>query len=145
MLPRLLAFFSGLVLRLLGARQLHMDLPQGPVRLRYYRLGPAGGEPWILLHGLGSVAASWSNILRALRRECRIVIPELSALGGTESPGGGLGIASGARAVAALAEHEFGARKVTLMGLSLGGWIAVRTALAYPERIGRLLLVDAGG
>ena len=34
---------------------------------------------------------------------------------------------------------------MTLLGLSLGGWMAVRHALSHPERISRLVLVDAGG
>lgn len=118
---------------------------RGPVRLVYYRQGPADGEPWLLLHGMGSFAVGWRHVLGALRRECRLVAPELSALGGTEAPGGGLGIRSGARAAAALIEQEFGRRPVTVAGFSLGGWMAVRLALARPELVSRLVLIDAGG
>jgi pimeloyl-ACP methyl ester carboxylesterase len=130
-------------LRLLGARR-HV-LEAGPVSLVYYAIGPADGEPWLVLHGLGSIAASWSPVMRRLRRSCRLLVPELSALGGTKSPGDGLGIAAAVEALTALLDREAGARPVTLLGLSLGGWMAVRLALAHPERIARLALVDIGG
>jgi pimeloyl-ACP methyl ester carboxylesterase len=74
-----------------------------------------------------------------------VLVPELSLLGGTRAPRGALGVEDGARAVAALIAAEFGGRPVTLAGLSLGAWIAVRAALRSPELVGRLVLVDAAG
>ena len=136
-----------LYLRLLGARRLtlRMDLEAGPVSLAYYAIGPEDGEPWVLLHGLGSVAATWAPVMRRLRRSCRMLVPELSALGGTRCPGDGLGIAPAIAVLEKLMDHELGGRPVTLTGISLGGWIAVRLALADPERVSRLALIDAGG
>ncbi len=143
MLFRLFSLLTALYLRLLGARR--RVLKTGPVSLVYYVMGPEEGEPWVLLHGLGSIAATWSPVMRRLRRSCRMVVPELSALGGTECPGGGLGIAASGEVLQALMDREFGARPATLLGLSLGGWMAVRLALAQPRRVSRLVLVDAGG
>jgi pimeloyl-ACP methyl ester carboxylesterase len=115
------------------------------VTLVYYVVGPEDGEPWVLLHGLGSVAATWAPVMRGLRRSCRMLVPELSALGGTRCPGDGLGIRPSAAVLQTLIDRELGGRPVTLMGLSLGGWMAVRMALDHPERVARLVLVDAGG
>jgi 3-oxoadipate enol-lactonase len=128
---------------LLGARRHRRQI--GPVSLVYYRFGRRGGEPWILLHGLGSVAASWGPVLRRLRRDCDLVVPELSELGGSTIEGGGLGVRQGAEVTARLIEEEFGGRPVTVVGLSLGGWLAARLALDRPELVSRLVLVDAGG
>jgi pimeloyl-ACP methyl ester carboxylesterase len=128
---------------LLGARRRRLQV--GAVSLVYYRIGREDGEPWVLLHGLGSVAASWGPVLRRLRRGCRLIVPELSELGGSTIPGGGLGVQEGAEVVARLIESEFGGRPVTLAGISLGGWLATRLALARPELVSRLVLVDAGG
>jgi pimeloyl-ACP methyl ester carboxylesterase len=133
---------------LLGARRKRLRV--GEVSLVYYRLGPARigpeeAEPWVLLHGLGSVAASWSPVLRAFRRDCALVVPELSEIGGSEVPGHGLGVRQGAEVVARLIEEEFAGRPVTLVGLSLGGWLAARLALERPELVSRLVLIDAGG
>lgn len=128
---------------LLGARRRRLQV--GDISLVYYQIGPEDGEPWVLLHGLGSVAAGWGPVLRRLRRDCRIIVPELSVLGGSDIPGGGLGVRQGVDVVARLIESEFGGRPVTVGGLSLGGWLATRLALARPELISRLVLIDAGG
>jgi abhydrolase domain-containing protein 6 len=143
MLLRLVRHLVALYLRLLGARR-HV-LEAGPVSLVYYSLGPADGEPWLLLHGLGSIAASWSPVMLRMRRQCRLLVPELSALGGTRSPGGGLGVPAAVEVLTALIDREAGGRPVTVLGLSLGGWMGVRLALAHPERIARLALVDIAG
>jgi pimeloyl-ACP methyl ester carboxylesterase len=143
MLARLFTLATALLLRLLGARR--KRLRHGPVSLVYYDVGRRNGEPWVLLHGLGSIAAGWSPVIRALRRSCRLLVPELSALGGTECPGGGLGIGAGVEVLTELIQREYGNRPVTLAGLSLGGWTAARLALAHPERVSRLVLIDAGG
>jgi pimeloyl-ACP methyl ester carboxylesterase len=133
-----------LFLFLFGGRRRRLRMPGG-IEVAYTVVGPKGGEPWLLLHGLGSVGSSWMPVIRPLRRACRLVVPELSALGGTRAPEGGLGIRSGVEALVRLLETEFPGRKATLCGLSLGGWIAVRLALARPDLVARLVLVDGGG
>ena len=150
MLLRLFTTASALLLFFLGARR--RRLRDGPIDLVYYRMErkrhdrPADSdEPWILLHGLGSIAVTWSPVMRALSRHGPVVVPELSALGGTISPGGGLGIEAGARIVAKLIETEWPGRAVTVAGLSLGGWMAVHLALERPDLVARLVLIDAGG
>ena len=143
MLLRLVRHLVAIYLRLLGARR-HV-LEAGAVSLVYYSIGPADGEPWLVLHGLGSIAASWSPVMRRLRRGCRLLVPELSALGGTRCDGDGLGIPAAVEVLKALIDREAGARPVTVLGLSLGGWMAVRLALAHPERVARLALVDIAG
>lgn len=143
MLLRLFLLWTRLVLRFLGASRKRYQI--GETSLLVHRLGPEDGEPWVLLHGLGSTSLSWHRIARALRSECRLVIPELSALGGTATPRHGLGVADGARVVGRLIERELPGRRVNLGGISLGGWIAVRATLARPDQVGRLLLIDCAG
>jgi pimeloyl-ACP methyl ester carboxylesterase len=146
MLLRLFGLATRLSLRLLGARRQRLEDPGGsPVSLAYYSVGPADGEPWVLLHGLGSVAATWLPVMRALCRDCRILVPELSALGGTRAPRAGLGVLQGAWMVARLIEKELGGRPASVAGISLGGWTAMRLALRRPDLVSRLVLIDAGG
>ena len=143
MLLKVLAVANALALRAVGARRRRLRL--GEATLAYSRLGPRRGEPWVLVHGLGSVGTSWAPVLRALRRDCRLVVPEMSALGGSRVRGDAFSVQDGARALASLIEREFGGRPVTIAGLSLGGWMAVRLALARPDLVARLVLIDAGG
>jgi pimeloyl-ACP methyl ester carboxylesterase len=143
MLLRLYAQATRLSLRLLGAERRCLD--DGPISLVYYSVGPADGEPWVLLHGLGAVAANWLPVMRALRRNCRVLVPELSSLGGTRAPRAGLGVLQGAWMVARLIEKELGGRAANVAGISLGGWTAARLALRRPDLVSRLALIDAGG
>ena len=157
MLLRLYVVATALFLLLTGARRRRLQV--GDVSLVYYRIGrrarrpgsrhPEGqaapAETWLLLHGLGSVAATWGRVLRALASDCELIVPELSALGGTRSPLGVLTPAEGAPLLARLIEQVCDGRPVTVAGLSMGGWIAVRLALARPDLVGRLVLIDAAG
>ncbi len=158
MLLRLYVLATVLYMMLTGARRRRLQV--GDVSLVYYRIGGrprrrrgprsprdqgAAAEPWLLLHGLGSVAATWGKVLRALPPDCELIVPELSALGGTRSPLGAVTPAAGARLLARLIEQLYDGRPVTVAGISMGAWIAVRLALARPEVVGRLVLIDAAG
>jgi pimeloyl-ACP methyl ester carboxylesterase len=157
MLLRLWAYAAAAFLVLTGARRRRYR--DGDVSLLYYCIGPsrrraarragaAAPEPWLLLHGLGSFAVNWHVVVRALRRDCLLIVPELSALGGTRAPGGALDVEQGARMAARLIELELGAGggpPVTVAGLSLGGWMAVHLAMTRPDLVGRLVLIDAAG
>jgi pimeloyl-ACP methyl ester carboxylesterase len=144
---RLLALVTHVWLRLLGFRRLRRQV--GEWRMVFYRKGRGGerevGEPWVLLHGLGSNALSWSAVARHLAPGSRVIIPELSRLGGSRGPRAGLAVAEGARVVAELLRRELAGEPATVVGLSLGGWTAVRLALAEPALVSRLVLVDSGG
>lgn len=130
-------------LRAAGARSLHFR--DGAQDFTVWRMGPRGGEPWMLLHGLGAMAAGWLPLARGLKRQCRMVIPELSTLGGSRVTGGGLALGDGLPVLEALLDQQFPGEPVTLAGNSLGGWMAMRLALSRPERIARLVLVAPGG
>jgi pimeloyl-ACP methyl ester carboxylesterase len=148
-LLRLLALLTHIGLRALGFRRLRRRV--GDWRVVFYRKGGGRGEPWVLLHGLGSNALSWAPVARHLARArqpdrgSRLVVPELSIIGGTRGPRPGLAVAEGARVVAELLRRELAGEPATVVGLSLGGWMAVRLALAEPALVSRLILIDAGG
>ena len=142
MLLRLLALATHVWLRLLGFRRLRRRI--GDWRVVFYRMG-GGGEPFVLLHGLGSNALSWSPVARRLARTSRLLVPELSAIGGTRGPRAALDVASGPGVLAELLRRELAGEPATVVGLSLGGWLAVRLALAEPSLVSRLILIDAAG
>lgn len=104
-----------------------------------------GAEPWLLLHGLGATAATYLPLLKGGLAGADLLLPELSALGGTRGPRPALGVPEAVERLAELLERRSPGRPVTVAGVSLGGWIAVRLALARPELVSRLLLVVPGG
>lgn len=143
MLLRLFGLWTHLMLRLRGVRR-------GTFRgagfdIQLYRHGNPGEEPWLLLHGLGSTAMSWGATIRQLHSDCRLWVPELSQLGGTTGPTPGMNVRQATRAMAELIEERSPGRPVTVCGISLGGWVAVRLALDHPELVDRLVLINCGG
>jgi pimeloyl-ACP methyl ester carboxylesterase len=140
---RIYRFGAHAALRASGARRLRYR--DGDQDFIVWRMGAPGGEPWMLLHGLGAMAAGWLPLARGLKHECRMVIPELSALGGSRVTGGGLALGDGIPVLESLLDQQFPGQRVTLAGNSLGGWMAMRLALARPDRIARLVLIAPGG
>jgi len=117
----------------------------GGYSVRLYRHGAPDAEPWLLLHGLGSTALSWHKTIGVLAGDCRLWVPELSALGGTTGPHPGLNVHDATRAMASLIRERSPGRPVTICGMSLGGWTAVRLALDHPDLVERLVLINCGG
>lgn len=140
---RLYRFGAHAALRAAGARSFRFR--SSGHELTVWEMGVRGGEPWMLLHGLGAMAAGWLPLARALKRECRMVVPELSMLGGSRVADGGLAVGDGLPVLAELLEQRFPGQPATLAGNSLGGWMALRLALAHPHLVRRLVLVAPGG
>jgi 4,5:9,10-diseco-3-hydroxy-5,9,17-trioxoandrosta-1(10),2-diene-4-oate hydrolase len=110
--------------------------------------GRGDADTVVLLHGGGPGASSWSNFgpnLPVIARRFRAVMMDLPGYGGTAArPATGHFFTVAAETLAALLD-ELGIGKVHLIGNSLGGGSAMRFALSYPERAGRLVLMGPGG
>ncbi len=143
MIGPIMSLGTAALMRSLGARRRRVELPGGWWVVN--ELGPPDGEPWLLLHGMGSTSLGWAKVARHLRRDCTVLIPELSTLGGSRPAGHALNVQDGVEAARALLRVRFPGRATTVAGISLGGWIATRLALAHPELVERLLLVNCAG
>jgi FAD/FMN-containing dehydrogenase/pimeloyl-ACP methyl ester carboxylesterase len=97
------------------------------------------GPPLLLLHGPGGYAAHWLQVIPALARTHRVAVPDLPEHGASGDDAGD--------PIAWLAEliERTCARPPVVVGHALGAAIAARLALAEPERVARLVLVDALG
>jgi 2-hydroxymuconate-semialdehyde hydrolase len=114
--------------------------------------GPEHDHPLILLHGGGPGAqaqSNWTPTLRALGGDAHVMAPDLVGFGRTVHPDPppfgpeawfDLRIAQ----LIELADH-FGHERVNLVGNSLGGALALRFALAHPERLDHLILMGSAG
>ncbi len=134
-------------LRSAGARVETFRGPYGS-RLSVYELGPLSAErPVVMLHGLGADATYFTGAALALARRGRtVLLPDAPGSGGSEPPRDERGWGLPAR-VAALDSlvSALGLTRIDLVGHSLGGWTAGAYAIAFPHRVGRLVLVDPGG
>ena len=101
------------------------------------------GPPVVLLHGQGGWAGMWLPVAADLVTTHRVVAPDLPGLGASEVPGGP---PDAARVLAWLGEliQRTCPSPPALVGASLGASIAARFAIAHPDRLTRLVLVDAG-
>ena len=122
----------------------------GDLRLHYHEAGTgAGGAlPLVLLHGGGPGASGWSNFgrnLPVLAGHFRTLLPDLPGFGrSAKPPVTGNYFTFAADALAGLLD-ALGVERAHLVGNSLGGGTAVRFALRYPDRAGRLVLMAPGG
>ncbi len=101
--------------------------------------------PIVLLHGTGSSLHAWEGWAQALKDRHRVIRFDLAGFGLTgPSPDGIYSIDRDVDLVIAVLD-KLGVERCILGGNSLGGTISWRTALAHPERVEKLILVDAGG
>jgi pimeloyl-ACP methyl ester carboxylesterase len=109
------------------------------VRIGYELLG--GGEPLVLVHGLAYDRAGWGRLPELLARSFRVVLVDNRGVGASDAPDGPYAVPQMAADVAAVLD-DAGLERTNLFGVSLGGYIAQEFALAYPERVQRLVLVS---
>jgi 4,5:9,10-diseco-3-hydroxy-5,9,17-trioxoandrosta-1(10),2-diene-4-oate hydrolase len=110
--------------------------------------GPGDAGTVVMLHGGGPGASAWGNFGRnmpAIAASYRTVMMDLPGYGRTAArPLTGHFFTIAAQALAGLLDH-LSIEKVHLVGNSLGGGAALRFALDYPRRAGRLVLMGPGG
>lgn len=102
------------------------------------------GEPIVLLHGITCSAASWNALIPSLAQTNRVIVPDLPGHGHSRQVRGDLSIAGFALHVRDLL-LGLGVHRATFVGHSLGGGVTMQTAYAYPELVGRMVLVASGG
>ncbi len=101
------------------------------------------GRPLILLHGgLGSGEMFGGPVLAALAAHHRVIVPDLQGHGRTADIDRPLDLGLMADDVAALIDH-LGLDRPDLVGYSLGGGVAFRTAVKYPDKVGKLVVASA--
>jgi 2-hydroxy-6-oxonona-2,4-dienedioate hydrolase len=113
-------------------------------KIRYLEAGDAAKPTVILLHGLGSQADSWQLNIAALAQNFHVVAPDQIGFGKSDKP---------------LLKYRVGTyvdfldkfmselkiEKASLVGNSMGGWVAGLTAIKYPNRVEKIVLADAAG
>jgi pimeloyl-ACP methyl ester carboxylesterase len=112
-------------------------------RLTYRRLG--AGPVLLLVHGITNSSASWLPVMRRLAAAGHTVVaPDLPGHGGSERHRGDHSLGAHASMLRDLL-HVLGLPRVTVVGHSLGGGVAMVFSYQFPERVERLALIDSGG
>jgi 3-oxoadipate enol-lactonase len=102
----------------------------------------AGTGPLLLfMHGIGGNRTNWRAQLPAFAAHFACVAWDARGYGDSEDYEGALAFDDFVGDVLRVLDH-FGAERAHLVGLSMGGRIAMRTALLHPERIATLTLLD---
>lgn len=111
-------------------------------RVSYREAGD--GPPLVLLHGITSSSETWTPVIERLARRFRVIAPDLLGHGESAKPRGDYSpgaYAGGVRDLLAALGHD----RVTIVGHSLGGGVAMQFAYMFPQRCQRLVLVGSGG
>ncbi|SEK59401.1 alpha/beta fold hydrolase [Streptacidiphilus jiangxiensis] len=126
--------------------------PKGEVRLRtrtvhgYRRAFRMAGQgsAVLLIHGIGDSSVTWNPVIRGLAPHYRVIAPDLLGHGASDKPRGDYSVGAYANGMRDLLS-VLGIERVTLVGHSLGGAVAMQFAYQFPERTERLVLVGTGG
>ena len=113
-----------------GHRRAFVKVGQGPVVL--------------LLHGLGCDHSTWEPVIDSLARRYTVIAPDLLGHGLSAKPRADYSVGGYANGMRDLLTC-LGIDRVTVVGHSFGGGVAMQFAYQFPERTERLILVASGG
>jgi len=105
----------------------------------------AGSGPAILLiHGIGDNSTTWSTVQSKAGATVTVIAPDLLGHGRSDKPRADYSVAAyanGMRDLLSVLDMD----RVTVIGHSLGGGVAMQFAYQFPQLVERLILVGAGG
>jgi pimeloyl-ACP methyl ester carboxylesterase len=111
-------------------------------RRAFVKMG--SGPALLLLHGLGCDHTTWQPVIGALARRYTVIAPDLLGHGQSAKPRADYSVGGYANAMRDLLT-VLGIDKVTVVGHSFGGGVAMQFAYQFPERTERMVLVAPGG
>jgi len=105
---------------------------------------PVVGQPLVFVHGLSGSWPNWLEQMPVLAAEHRVLALDLPGFGSSPMPAEQISISGYARLLDRLL-GELDIDAATLVGNSMGGFIAAELAIAFPQRVERLVLISAAG
>lgn len=117
------------------------SLPGG-LSLHYVELGPRSAPPLVLLHGYTDSFRSFDLNLSPLARRFHVYAVDQRGHGRSSRPECCYALADFARDVVAFMD-SVGLRRATLVGHSMGSFVAQAVALEHPERVSALVLIGS--
>ena len=111
-------------------------------KIHYVDVGT--GPVVVLLHGLGGNSSNWAFNIAALSAKFRVIAPDQIGFGRSDKPLINYRVQTYADFLDKFLD-AVGVERASLVGNSMGGWIAALYALKYPKRVERIVLADAAG
>jgi len=102
------------------------------------------GPALLFIHGLTGSQRNWAHLIDALDHEHRVLAPDLFGHGASAKVMGDYSLGAHAATLRDLLDL-LGIDRVTLVGHSFGGGIAMQFCYLFPDRVERLVLVASGG
>jgi 2-hydroxy-6-oxo-octa-2,4-dienoate hydrolase len=129
-----------------GRPELGSSIDAGGIKTNYLDVGQ--GSPVVLVHGSGpgvSAYANWRLTLPALAPQLRAIAPDMVGFGFTDRPADIVyGMETWVRQLLAFLD-ALELERVSIVGNSFGGALALRVAADHPERVERLVLMGSAG
>ena len=113
------------------------------IPIHYYCAGRRG-TPIILIHGLGNSAEVWAALMWELSKEYLVYALDLPGFGKTPPAPEGTNIQTHVLYLERFLD-ALGYPRASLVGNSLGGWLATRFAIDHPQRVRYLYLLNSAG
>ena len=111
-------------------------------KIQYVEAGT--GPTVILLHGLGGSAQAWQFNIAALAEKYHVFAPDQIGFGKSDKPLVNYRIRTYVDFLDQFCK-QLKIERATLVGNSMGGWIAAMFTASFPDRVDKLVLEDAAG
>jgi 3-oxoadipate enol-lactonase len=118
----------------------YCEIPEG--RIAYSRRGT--GRPLVLLHPIGVERSWWDEYVASWASSYDVLAIDMRGHGESSAVTSSITLADHAADVAAVLEKERVAG-ATLIGVSMGGMVAQRVAIQFPDRVGAMILCATAG
>jgi pimeloyl-ACP methyl ester carboxylesterase len=102
------------------------------------------GEVLLLVHGMGGSSNTWSGVIPLLAKKYRVIAPDLLGHGESDKPRGDYSVGAFAVLLRDLLD-ALDVTRVTVIGHSLGGGIAMQFAHQHRQYCERIVLISSGG
>ncbi|HRH41732.1 MAG TPA: alpha/beta hydrolase [Pyrinomonadaceae bacterium] len=113
-------------------------------KIRYLEAGDSTKPTVVLLHGLGGNGDGWAGNIPALSTNYHVIAPDQIGFGKSDKPFIKYRIGTYVDFLDKMLS-DLKIEKTTLIGNSMGGWIAALYTVKYPNRVNKLILVDSAG
>ncbi len=114
----------------------------GPYRVHYYEGGE--GPPLVFVHGLGAESLNWVPAMLDLRSQFHVYAIDLLGHGDSQKPDIAYSIEQQSEMLRQFLATQ-NIQSADVVGVSMGGWIALKLAAEHPDVVNRLVVADAAG